>query len=532
MKRKNSLKLKRKTMLIVLLGILSVLLVYGLAFGLNSKAGVAYASGTTITEVNEEQRFNTVYFNNGSVRVGILNINHGDTYSVSRYGYSINGVYSDLSGKMEMDKCAYNGYYGSPFINEVEIATYGGWILDGNYLTEGVWNCDIFEENIINVYSKWTPKLFTARLNYYTGNYDTVDFNYIDGLELPDRIREGYRFNGWQDEKGDIYKGTVHNYTDVVFTESWSELFTVILKSNTHTTYNKTYSGIRGEKFVLPNLTYGNYKVVSWGTFGAGTTYTIVGDVTLFAVWKGNEYSILYNNLTFLGKTAEVYYNSFTAPTKFEYGVGLDLTNLIALWRTNTPYTPQLVFLGWYTDLAFGTKITSISATHASNVNLYAKWRYDFDYPGRRGESTITNADPLTQFSDQIYVGLNQNNLYNNLQTIGIRYITIKVKIKMYEKKDGAQTIFLYGGQDGNIKLREYTFSGESYSAVYECRFTVPLSDIGKIDYLYLRYQGSTTWLGVTRNWVNEQMYSEISYVREENDIYSPEFYWSYQDPF
>ena len=55
------------------------------------------------------------------------------------------------------------------------------------------------------------------------------------------------------------------------------------------------------------------------------------------------------------------------------------------------------------------------------------------------------------------------------------------------------------------------------------------LSDLRNINYLYVFYgahgYGDNTWK-------NDRVYMELSYVVTQTDINSPEFFWSYQDPF
>lgn len=55
------------------------------------------------------------------------------------------------------------------------------------------------------------------------------------------------------------------------------------------------------------------------------------------------------------------------------------------------------------------------------------------------------------------------------------------------------------------------------------------ISQLQNVQYLYIRYGASGNF---NDTWKNDEIYCEMMYVAKQNDIYSPEFYWSYQDPF
>ncbi len=282
-----------------------------------------------------------------------------------------------------------------------------------------------------------------------------------------------------------------------------------------------------GYQFTLPTLNYGNYQVVSWGSYETGTTYTITGDAQLIAVWGGKHYTIKYQNLTFEGKTAEVLVDHTFgnyAPTEYEYGVGLNLTNITACWQADGPYSPQLHFLGWYTDKNFTTRKTSISSTSTGTVYLYAKWRYDKDNPSRYGTYTITDSGRFNQSYDQFSIALSS---YNDLVNIGIKYLAITLKINMWEVDEGYQYIFIYDGAGNDANLlwdTEIIFGGggiDTTPGVEEFQIYIPIEQLKDVQFLYIRY-GASGWFGDT--WRNDEIYLEFMYVVNENDIYDPEF--------
>ena len=496
------------------------------------------ANGLSVTRSLNVGETYTVNFYNGTEGVGTFQISAGDSYTLTQTGYIINGVSTDFTGKDKMENCAYGTYYGSPIIDNTVVATFTGWKLNNSVLPDnGTWNT--YTESILTVTAVWTPVNFTA--TFITGDKESFaqNFNYFDGITLPIPTKDGCEFLNWKDEDGTVYDGgdTINNrLQNITLTAQWSELYTVILKSTQHnTTYYREWTQPLGYQFTLPTLSYGNYQVVSWGSHEAGTTYTITGDAELIAVWGGKHYKIYYQNLTFDGKTADVLINyeiGNYAPTEYEYGVGLNLSNITAYWQADGPYSPHLKFLGWYTDDSFTTQKTSISSTNSGPVNLYAKWRYDKDNPSRSGTYTITDSGRFNQSYDQFTIGLAE---YNDLVNIGIEYLAITLKINMWEVDEGYQYIFIYDGSGSNDTLlweTKITFGGsgkDTTPGVKEYQIYIPIDKLKDVQYLYIRY-GASGAFGDT--WRNDQIYLELMYVVDQNDIYDPEFNWSYQDPF
>lgn len=500
-------------------------------------AASTQSQGSEQNDTLSEENQYTVNFYNGNEAIGTFQISPGDSYTLTQTGYIINGVSTDFTGKVKMENCAYGTYYGSPIIENTVVATFTGWQLNDSVLpNSGIWNT--YTENILTVTAVWTPINFTA--TFINGEEPSVQsFNYFDGITLPTPTKGSFEFLGWETEDGTVYDGgdTIKNISkNITFTAQWSELYTVTLISTQHnTTYSEEWIGPIGYQFTLPTLTYGNYQVVSWGPYEVGSTYTITGKADLIAVWEGRHYNIYYRNLTFLGKTASVLWNyeiGNYAPTEYEYGVGLNLSNIVAFWQPDGPYSPQLHFLGWYTSTTFLTKRTNISATSTGNVYLYAKWRYDQGNAGRIGTYTITDADRFTQSYDQISVALSS---YNDLVNIGMEYLAITLKINMWEVNDGYQYIFIYDGSGSGATLlweQQITFGGngkDSTPGVEEFQIYIPLDKLKNVQFLYIRYGASGAF---SDTWQNDRIYLELMYVVKQDDIYSPEFYWAYQDPF
>ena len=89
------------------------------------------------------------------------------------------------------------------------------------------------------------------------------------------------------------------------------------------------------------------------------TTDTISGNTTLYAKWTTSSYSITYNNLQGTTTSNPTSYNIETAT--------FTLSNPTA----RTHYS----FLGWYTSLEGGTKVTQITKGSTGDKTFYAHWQ-------------------------------------------------------------------------------------------------------------------------------------------------------------
>lgn len=413
----------------------------------------------------------TLFIYNGETQIGAFNISTGDYYQLNKTDYIINGVTRSYANGAAMSNCYYNGYYGPSVVNGTTIAYFNGWKMLGNEISSGQW-LKSYSNNSLYVYADWSVVEFTATVNNgHSSSSSSYTFNYCDGLNLPEPTRSWYRFKGWKNN-------------------STNEIVSMPLR--------------------------------------------IASNISLTAQWV-RTYSLYYRNLTFQGQTASVLWDNQLykpAPTEYEYGVGLDISRVSAFWKTRDPYSPQLRFLGWYTDKSFTTRATNISATATGSKTFYAKWRYDQDNPSRNGTCYVDNSDPLNQDYDQMYVGLNSNNLGSELQSIGINTLVVKFWIKI--KGTGTASIYLY---NGNTRIQTQTISGFSSDeyTVQECTFVVPLSEIDNLTSLDVRYQASTSgwWIfSSSDNFQNESIYYEKYYVADESDVNNPEFYWHYQFPY
>lgn len=124
-----------------------------------------------------------------------------------------------------------------------------------------------------------------------------------------------------------------------------------------------------------------HYTFGGWftGTNGTGTEVsatlnsTITGDITLYAKWTPDTYTITYLYVGDNGtQLTQEQLNTITNPANnttdnYSYGSGFTLPVPIS---TNT----NMQFVGWYSDSACTQTITAISDTDFGNLTLYGKW--------------------------------------------------------------------------------------------------------------------------------------------------------------
>ncbi|MBR7132315.1 MAG: InlB B-repeat-containing protein [Clostridia bacterium] len=199
-------------------------------------------------------------------------------------------------------------------------------------------------------------------------------------LSVPDE-RTGYTFIGWYDNaafEGNAVQGiAAGSIGHKLFYALWEEnTYTVVLNVNDGTGTFVTTEPILYTGY-LPENTFERvgYSFLGWATATDGTnTYNdsaaiadIAGNanganqVTLFAIWKLNEYSITYSDWN-VGSAANP--NTVTV-----YTVASESDVVLASPTAKAGYK----FLGWYEG---ETKITAIAKTAGKDYSLVAKWAH------------------------------------------------------------------------------------------------------------------------------------------------------------
>ncbi len=307
--------------------------------------------------------------------------------------------------------------------------TFTGWNTAANGTGTSYNGGDTFAMGSSNVtlYAQWTENTYSVT---YNGNSNTAGAVPTDATSYHNGdtatvlgntgslVKTGYTFNGWNSAANGT--GTSYNGGDtfaiatanVTLYAQWSPIdYTVTYNGNTNTagavpTDGNTYN-ITDTVTVLGNtgsLAKTGYTFTGWNTAanGTGTSYN-GGDtfamgssnVTLYAQWTENTYSVTYNgNSNTAGAVptdATSYHNGDTATV---------LGNTGSLVKTG--YT----FTGWNTAAnGTGTSYASgdIFSIGRSNVALYAYWVIDdqtFENITVNPGETITNEGTINNLNN------------------------------------------------------------------------------------------------------------------------------------
>lgn len=314
----------------------------------------------------------------------------------------------------------------------------------------------------ITLYAVWTAKTYTVSYNANGGSgapsSQTKTYGSTLTLSSTKPTRSGYTFKGWGTSASDtsVDYNAGGNYTSnsaITLYAIWEKTLTLSYNANGGTgapnsasenIYNATTSKAFTISSTIPTRT--GYSFLGWGTtagatsatYSAGASVTLSDNLTLYAVWKINSYSLTIKpnggvwNGSKDNSTITQEYNSTKAiedPTwaghtfagwtlsgdgvlsgkTYTFGAGTGI--LTARWDTNdyvvtfdagtnggtinglktspleveydtaigklpTAIKNAYVFLGWFTAPSGGTKITS-NYVVTGDITVYAQFEID-----------------------------------------------------------------------------------------------------------------------------------------------------------
>ena len=314
-----------------------------------------------------------------------LTSTNGDTYTI--YAQWNSNTYGELPDPTRNYTVTYNhNYTGSTDTTANSTYTFGGWYKENTWVNK-IESTTQAPMNDHTIYSKWNNGAISG------------------GLETP--TRTGYTFGGWYKEKDCINKAgdAGSDYTpttNITLYAKW-----------TANTYTVTYNANGGSgSMSADNPKYGSNYVtrsngftppvghsfkgwnedrngngVDWtGYIGKNWTWTYMNNVTLYAQWKANTYTVTYNANGGDGSMSQ------DNPIYGENYVAKDCT------FTRKGYT----FAGWneqkdgkgkswigYT----GANGTKWKWNYTYNITLYAQWtpnRYTVTYNANGGSGTMS----------------------------------------------------------------------------------------------------------------------------------------------
>ena len=337
-----------------------------------SLSGSGSMSGTTYTFGSENATL-TANYNNGSITLP----------SATKAGHNFKGWYSNGCGSTFIGNAG-ESYTPTSNVTLRACYSYYAYILDV-YPNGGTWN-GTTEKTRIEPLANPKPSIYGN--TDYTGKIGstidipnptppsgyTVSFNTNGGSSVSS-ITSTKSFNGWNNSSPGTFSGTTYTYGE------GSGYITANYKNNSVN---------------LPKPTKSGYTFVGWYTASSGgtkvnNTYTPTENITLYAHWSANSYTLSFdaNGCGTLGVSY------VTATVGKTYGDADDGDGLPSIALTTGKN-----FDGWYTSSSGGNKITNSTTVTASSDNgtLYAHCsyiNYNINYNlanGTHGSSHPTSA--------------------------------------------------------------------------------------------------------------------------------------------
>ena len=252
-----------------------------------------------------------------------------------------------------------------------------------------------------DVYFKWSPNKYTITFNVNGGNpldNDTLDVFYDNNYVLPIPTRSGYSFQGWYNNTEKVTDGAWTRLDDLSLTAKWSIVtyrITYDLDGGINSINNPSVYNYEDETIVLEDATKTGYTFLGWTSDGIETptknyaiSHNSTGDLTIFANWQVNTYTITFDANGGAGLKNE--------SVQVDYDSNVELPVL-----TRTGYT----FAGWYNQT---TKYESGIWRVASDITLTAQWtiiNYNISYELDGGANNPSNPSSYTYDSDDITLG-------------------------------------------------------------------------------------------------------------------------------
>lgn len=338
-----------------------------------SLSGSGSISGTTYT-FGAGNATLTANYNNGSITLP----------SATKAGHNFKGWYSNGCGTTFIGNAG-ESYTPTSNVTLKACYTYYAYILDV-YPNGGTWN-GTTEKTRIEPLANPKPSIY-GNTNY-TGKIGstidipnpippsgyTVSFNTNGGNSISS-ITSTKSFSGWTNSSPGTFSETTYTYGE------GSGYITANYKNNSVN---------------LPTPTKSGYTFVGWYTQSSGgskvsSTYTPTANITLYARWSANSYTLSFN-ANGCGTLGISYVTVTVGKT---YGDADDGDGLPSIASTTGKG-----FDGWYTATSGGNKITNSTTVTASSDNgtLYAhctnnKYNIKYNYNGgTKGSSAPTSAE-------------------------------------------------------------------------------------------------------------------------------------------
>lgn len=332
-------------------------------------------------------------------------------YPATKDGYAFAGWYTDMYSPgqnrhrlhQSIHNYALNGRGRFAYVSTDEERDYW-WYRSfvPNRISET--NLNVYDDNIY-VLAGWVPAQYTVTFNGNGGTYDGMEsvqniYTYGSDNICPDIsfYRKGYTFNGFIIPRNGRYNAfskagnTVYKPSEIgdldqmlsvdeknnnsffVLTADWSmDTYSIQYVLNGGTSNLNPTSYTVADTIDLQSVSRTGYQFAGWYT-DASLTHRITqitegtaGDLTLYAKWSPNTYSITYNKNGGSG--------SMSATTGCKYNTSYKLSK-------NAYTKKNYTFAGWNTkadgsgtEYANGASVKNLTSKDGGRIILYAQWK-------------------------------------------------------------------------------------------------------------------------------------------------------------
>ncbi len=245
-----------------------------------------------------------------------------------------------------------------------------GWFTDASGGTK-ISATTVVSDNV-TYYAHWSqtvPTTTTVTFNPNGGTVSPTSKTFAVNTQIgdmPTPERNGYAFDGWwtaQDGGTRVTESTSFRNSTTIYAH-WKQSFTVTFDANGGSVTPPSCIVVSGESIgSLPTPTRDGYTCTGWWTAASGGTQisestTVTGNVTYYAQWSRNKYTVTFNAI---GGTPA------TTTREVDSGAQIGAPLPEPTWDGHT-------FQGWWTAANGGTQISATTIV-TGNVMYYAHWQ-------------------------------------------------------------------------------------------------------------------------------------------------------------
>ncbi|KAK3604871.1 hypothetical protein CHS0354_000534 [Potamilus streckersoni] len=409
----------------------------------NSEHVNAYKSGECVSP--EPIKYTVTFDSKGGTSVGSVTVTSGSKVTKpkepTRAGYDFDGWYKEEASTNVFNfdtetikaniilyaKWAENSYtvtfnsnggstvpnakvtHGSKVAKPIDPSrvgyAFGGWYKEEASTNVFNFDTETIKANII-LYAKWAENSYTVTFNSNEGSaVPEAIVKYGSKVTKPtDPSRVGYAFGGWYKEAAltNVFNfGTETITANITLYAKWTiNTYTVTFNTGDGSTVPEATVDYGGNVTKPTDPTRVGYAFGGWykevGLTNAFNfdTETITANITLYAKWAENSYTVTFNS------------NGGSTVPNVTVDYGSKVT------KPTDPTREGHAFGGWYKEAGFINKFIFDTETITANIILYAKWAensYTVTFNTGDGSTvpaaTVNHGNKVTKPTDPTRVG-------------------------------------------------------------------------------------------------------------------------------